>query len=73
VSVSRTVTLPLVNSMLSRLAFARLAPALHRASTSAAHRHLLPSVRSYATAESDNSVSRLLFFAFFLSPYPSVR
>jgi len=51
--------------MLSRLAFARLAPALHRAATSAAHRQFLPSVRCYATAESDNSVSRLLFLPSF--------
>jgi len=47
--------------MVARLAFARLTPALHRASTSAAHRRILPSVRCYATAESDHSVSHLLF------------
>jgi len=57
------ILLSLVNSMVSRLAFARLAPALHRASTSAARCRLTP-VRCYATAESDHSVSRLLFFAF---------
>ncbi|KAF9446934.1 thiamine diphosphate-binding protein [Macrolepiota fuliginosa MF-IS2] len=43
--------------MVSRLAFARLAPALHRASTSAASRRVLPAIRTYATAESDHSMT----------------
>ncbi|KAJ3570212.1 hypothetical protein NP233_g4557 [Leucocoprinus birnbaumii] len=43
--------------MVSRIALARLAPALHRASTSAASRRVFPSIRTYATAESEHSMT----------------
>ena len=49
--------------MVSRVAFARLAPTLHRTSNSLLHRRPFPSLRTYATTESDHSVSPLLPFS----------
>lgn len=43
--------------MVSRVAFARLAPTLHRTSNSLLHRRPFPSVRTYATTESDHSMT----------------
>lgn len=61
--------------MVSRLVLARLAPALRRPSASLLARRLPPSLRTYATADSEHSVGPcfLFFSSFAYSSQMTVR